>query len=78
MNDYAHKFKEEFKANGLVWVAGYCNDMFGYLPTARIQQEGGYEGGRANLWSWIPMPFDQTIETRMIAGVRGIVTGVSD
>jgi hypothetical protein len=78
VNDYAHHFKQEFKANGLVWVAGYCNDMFGYLPTARIQHEGGYEGGRANLWSWIPMPFDQTVEARMIAGVRGIVTGVSE
>ena len=22
----------------LVWVAGYCNDMFGYVPTRRVQQ----------------------------------------
>ena len=26
-----------------VWVAGYCNEVFGYLPSARIVQEGGYE-----------------------------------
>jgi len=26
-----------------LWVAGYCNDVFGYLPSARILQEGGYE-----------------------------------
>lgn len=25
------------------WVAGYCNDVFGYVPTARILREGGYE-----------------------------------
>ena len=26
-----------------LWVAGYCNQVFGYLPTARIVAEGGYE-----------------------------------
>ncbi|MFZ5829107.1 MAG: hypothetical protein ACOY3P_03430, partial [Planctomycetota bacterium] len=26
-----------------LWVAGYCNDVFGYLPSARVLKEGGYE-----------------------------------
>ena len=26
-----------------LWVSGYNNDLFGYLPTARILCEGGYE-----------------------------------
>jgi len=26
-----------------LWVAGYCNQVFGYLPTARLVAEGGYE-----------------------------------
>ena len=26
-----------------LWVAGYCNDNFGYLPSARVLREGGYE-----------------------------------
>ncbi len=26
-----------------LWVAGYCHDVFGYVPSARILQEGGYE-----------------------------------
>ena len=74
VNDYAHRFKREFAAPGRrVWVAGYCNDMFGYLPTQRIQLEGGYEGGRANLWSWIPAPFDQTVEERVVEVVRRLV-----
>jgi hypothetical protein len=68
--DWAHKLKREavHKESGtergapLIWVAGYCNDMFGYLPTRRVQTEGGYEGGRANLWSWIPAPFTSDIE----------------
>ena len=26
-----------------LWVSGYSNDVFGYLPTTRILEEGGYE-----------------------------------
>jgi len=26
-----------------LWVSGYSNDVFGYLPTSRILREGGYE-----------------------------------
>src|SRR5205814_6613315 len=26
-----------------LWMAGYCNDVFGYLPSARVLKEGGYE-----------------------------------
>ncbi|MEA2735764.1 MAG: hypothetical protein QOE14_2215 [Humisphaera sp.] len=74
VNDYAHQFKSEFAADApQIWVAGYCNDMFGYVPTLRIQREGGYEGGRANLWSWVPAPFDETVEMRVTDAVRRLV-----
>ncbi len=26
-----------------LWIAGYCNDVCGYLPSPRILREGGYE-----------------------------------
>ncbi len=26
-----------------LWIAGYCNDGFGYLPSAKVLSEGGYE-----------------------------------
>jgi Neutral/alkaline non-lysosomal ceramidase, N-terminal len=26
-----------------LWVSAYCNDVFGYLPSARVLAEGGYE-----------------------------------
>ena len=26
-----------------LWISGYSNDVFGYLPTSRILREGGYE-----------------------------------
>jgi neutral ceramidase len=76
--DWSHKFKREFAGVApLVWVAGYCNDMYGYVPTRRVQQEGGYEGGRANLWSWVPAPFTEDLEDRVTHGVRRLVARVS-
>jgi hypothetical protein len=61
----------------LIWVAGYCNDMYGYLPTRRVQSEGGYEGGRANLWSWIPAPFTDEVEDKITDAVIRLVQRVS-
>ena len=26
-----------------LWIAGYSNDIYGYLPTTRVLEEGGYE-----------------------------------
>ena len=58
--DYALKFKSRFASE--VWVVGYSNDLFGYLPTKRILIEGGYEGGRATLWSALPAPLAESAE----------------
>ncbi|HEX5472548.1 MAG TPA: neutral/alkaline non-lysosomal ceramidase N-terminal domain-containing protein [Lacipirellulaceae bacterium] len=60
-----------------VWVAGYCNDVFDYVPTRRVQAEGGYEAGRANLWNWIPAPFTDDVEDRVTEAVRRVVAQVS-
>ncbi len=39
---YALRLERELGPNKL-WVAAYCNDVYGYLPTARMLKEGGYE-----------------------------------
>lgn len=62
----------------LVWVAGYCNDVFDYVPTRRIQAEGGYEGGRANLWNWIPAPCTEDTEDRITDAVARLVSRASE
>jgi neutral ceramidase len=72
---YAQRFKREF-AGPLVWVAGYSNDMFGYLPTRKVQEEGGYEGGRATLWSALPAPLAETAEERVVETVHRLVRQV--
>ncbi len=42
VSDYVPLVAEALGPDRL-WVAGYCNQVFGYLPSARIVEEGGYE-----------------------------------
>lgn len=41
--DYALRFKREYGQN--TWVCGYADDMIAYIPSRRVWEEGGYEGG---------------------------------
>ncbi len=41
--DYSLRFKREFGPT--TWVCGYANDMAAYIPSRRVWEEGGYEGG---------------------------------
>jgi neutral ceramidase len=47
--DYSLRIKRENRKQGGpdVWVAGYSNDVFAYIPSLRILLEGGYEAGGA-------------------------------
>lgn len=64
--DYSLRLKREL-AGGNVWVAGYCNDVFEYLPSARVLQEGGYEAGGAAVWGSLPGPFTSSVEDRVVS-----------
>ena len=76
--DYAHRIKRDFAGVApIVWVAGYCNDMFGYVPTRAVLSEGGYEGGRSVLWSALPMPFAADTEDRVMDAVHRLVNEVN-
>jgi neutral ceramidase len=57
-----------------LWVAGYCNDVFGYLPTARVINEGGYE--TRGLYTGVGL-FDPTVEHVVQKTVRemGVAAG---
>ncbi|MFM8479325.1 MAG: neutral/alkaline non-lysosomal ceramidase N-terminal domain-containing protein [Planctomycetaceae bacterium] len=43
--DYALRFKSEY--GGGTWVLGYADDMLAYIPSRRVWEEGGYEGGNS-------------------------------
>ena len=61
--DYALRLKRELPEGPMVWVAGYSNGSFGYIPSRRILEEGGYEAG----------PWEPTIEESIVAKVHELV-----
>jgi len=73
--DYSLRLKAELTGPP-VWVAAYCNDVFGYLPSLRVLQEGGYEGGGAMLYTPLPGPFAPSVEKRVVDKVHELVSKV--
>jgi hypothetical protein len=70
--DYAVRLKRELAGQN-VWVAGYSNDVFAYVPSRRVLKEGGYEGGGALIYFTAvlhPGPFAEDIEERIIESVH--------
>ena len=73
--DYALKFKARYGPD-TTWIAGYSNDVFGYIPSLRVWKEGGYEGGEAFRFSIFPGRLNSDIEDRITAAVERVVTKV--
>ena len=71
--DYSLRFKGRYGWDKL-WVAGYSNDVFGYIPSLRVLKEGGYEGGGAMLFGGFPGPFADDVEERVAAAVDRVMT----
>jgi hypothetical protein len=67
--DYALRLAREYPARRM-WVAGYSNDVFGYVPSARVLREGGYEGGDAMIYYGRPGPFTEAVEELIVGKVR--------
>lgn len=73
--DYALRFKTEFGPG--TWVMGYADDMISYIPSRRVWEEGGYEGG-FNLFEYGRPAFRWAgdIEDRIAASVHKLVKQV--
>ena len=72
VSGFIPRMEEIFGAKRL-WVAGYCNEVFGYLPTARIVEEGGYED--RGLVREVGL-FDASAEEMVVEGVRRLAEKV--
>ena len=74
--DYSLRFKREF-GEGSTWVCGYANHMVAYIPSRRVWEEGGYEGGPHldeyghPAWRWAG-----NVEDRVVKAVRQVVREV--
>jgi hypothetical protein len=65
---YSVRAKSELPGD-FVWIAGYSNNIFGYLPTYKILKEGGYESSERYTLG----PFTDDVEERVIEGVKRVV-----
>jgi neutral ceramidase len=70
--DYALRLVREDPARQL-WVAGYSNDVFGYVPSLRVLREGGYEGGDAMIYYAKPGPFNEQVEDLIVGKVHQLM-----
>jgi len=69
---YALRLRKEFP-NRRLWIAGYCNDLFGYLCTERQLVEGGLEAGASQVyWGW-PSRWADGVEDRIIGLVKTLI-----
>ncbi len=82
--DYSLRLKSElssFEGDGPdIWVAGYSNDVFAYIPSRRVLLEGGYEAERAmrNMTTVLqPGPFAPSVEERIISRVHELHDGLA-
>jgi len=75
--DYALRFKKEFGPGA--WVCGYCDDMIAYIPSRRVWEEGGYEGG-SNLYEYgrPALRWSGEIEDRIAETVHKLVQEVRE
>lgn len=71
--DYALRLEKDYPGQKL-WVAGYSNDVFGYLPSLRVLKEGGYEGGGAMIYYGRPGPFAPAVEELIHGKIRELMT----
>jgi neutral ceramidase len=69
VTDYALRLAREYPDRRM-WVAGYSNDVFGYVPSVRVLREGGYEGGDAMIYYGRPGPFTEAVERLIVGEVR--------
>ena len=71
--DYTIRLKKELGSEGL-WVAGYSSDVFAYIPSRRVLEEGGYEGAGAMIYYMQPAPFDPSVEETIINKAHEMVS----
>ena len=71
--DYALRLAREYPREAM-WVAGYSNDVFGYVPSLRVLREGGYEGADAMIYYARPGPFTDTVEETIVGEVRRLMS----
>ncbi|MSU72206.1 MAG: hypothetical protein EXS43_07670 [Opitutus sp.] len=73
--DYSLRLKKKYGFDN-TWVAGYSNDILAYIPSLRVLQEGGYEGGDAMTGFGRPGRFGAAVEEIIVEKVDDLAKKV--
>ena len=63
--DYSLRLEREM-SDVKLWTAGYCNDVFAYVPSMRILIEGGYEADFNLIYYGLHTRFAPSVEETLI------------
>jgi neutral ceramidase len=74
--DYTLRLKGEIKPANKIWIAGYSNDVFAYLASKRVIQEGGYEAESSMIYYGLPGPWAPEVEDIVVGKVRRMVSSL--
>ncbi|AEI48321.1 neutral/alkaline non-lysosomal ceramidase N-terminal domain-containing protein [Runella slithyformis] len=66
--EYAIECKKRFGPD--IFVMGYSNDVMGYIPSATILKEGGYEGASSQMVYGLPSAWDTSVPALIYAEVN--------
>lgn len=69
--DYSLRLKRELGPG--TWVSGYSHDVMAYIPSKRVWDEGGYEGGGAMIYYGLPTRWAADAEPRIIEAVSKLL-----
>ena len=70
--DYALRLRKEFQGERL-WIAGYTNEVFAYVPSERVLAEGGYEAGGAMVYFGWHGPFQPGVENLLVGRIKKLL-----
>ncbi|MFN8348142.1 MAG: neutral/alkaline non-lysosomal ceramidase N-terminal domain-containing protein [Spirosomataceae bacterium] len=65
--EYAIECKKRFGPD--IFVMGYSNDVMGYIPSATILKEGGYEGATSQMVYGLPSVWDASVPELIYAEI---------
>jgi hypothetical protein len=68
-------FKQKYGAR--TWVSGFAHELTAHIPSRRVWEEGGYEGGYLGEYGLPAMRWAGDLEDRIAAGVEKVVAAVT-
>lgn len=75
VGDYSLRFKRAYGID-TTWVAAYCNELYAYVPSRRVLEEGGYEGRTGMAEFGHAAPFRSDVEEIIASNVDELIRAV--